>query len=146
MEMTMDVMANSLVYWTQDLYWRKLLSRGTRIFAMTSSGSHRAIPHYGPVSAAKAALETNVRQLAVELGRYGVQVNAIQAGATDTRAMSKLPMAKDLIRFAEERNPSGRPTATTDVAVTIAALCAPDLMWVNGDVIRVDGGEDIIAL
>ncbi len=146
MDMTLDVMAHSLIYWTQDLYWRKLLSRGTKIFAMTSSGSHRAIPLYGAVSAAKAALEANVRQLAVELGPAGVLVNAIQAGVTDTPALRKIPGNEALIGFAENRNPGGRPTTPQDIAATIAALCRPEIMWVTGDVIRVDGGEDIIAV
>jgi NAD(P)-dependent dehydrogenase (short-subunit alcohol dehydrogenase family) len=146
LEMTLDVMANSLVYWTQDLYWRKLLSRGTKIFAMTSSGSHRVIPVYGVVSAAKAVLEAHVRQLAVELGPEGVLVNAIQAGVTSTPALLKIPGNEELIGFAERRNPGGRPTTPQDIASTIAALCRPDVLWVTGDVIRVDGGEDIIAI
>ncbi|MBI2953638.1 MAG: SDR family oxidoreductase [Chloroflexi bacterium] len=146
MDMTLDVMAHSLVYWTQDLYWHKLLSRGTKIFAMTSSGSHRAIPLYGAVSAAKAALEAHVRQLAVELGPHGVLVNAIQAGVTDTPALRKIPGNEVLIDFAVRRNPGGRPTTPQDIAATIATLCRPEVQWVTGDVIRVDGGEDIIAV
>lgn len=146
MEMTLDVMANSLVYWTQDLYWHKLLSRGTKIFAMTSSGSHRVIPLYGAVSAAKAVLEAHVRQLAVELGPEGVLVNAIQAGVTDTPALRKIPGNEALIGFAERSNPGGRPTRPQDIAATIAALCSAEVIWVTGDVIRVDGGEDIVAI
>lgn len=146
LDMTLDVMANSLVYWTQELYWRNLLSRGTKIFAMTSSGSHRVIPVYGVVSAAKAVLEAHVRQLAVELGAKGVLVNAIQAGVTNTPALRKIPGNEELIGFAERRNPGGRPTAPQDIAATIAALCRPDVLWITGDVIRVDGGEDIIAI
>ena len=69
MEMTLDVMANSLVYWTQELISRGLMGRGGRIFAMTSSGSHRILPKYGAVSAAKASLESHIRQLAVELAQ-----------------------------------------------------------------------------
>src|SRR5262245_470776 len=61
MEMTLDVMAASLVYWTQELVGRGLMGRGGRIYAMTSSGGSRVLPHYGPVSAAKAALESHVR-------------------------------------------------------------------------------------
>ena len=52
MEMTLDVMANSLVYWVQELIARKLLGRGSRIFSMTSSGGARVWPTYGAVSAA----------------------------------------------------------------------------------------------
>ena len=58
---------------------------------MTSSGGHTAIPFYGAVSAAKAALESHCRQLAVELGPINVGVNAIMAGVTDTPALRKIP-------------------------------------------------------
>jgi len=57
LEMTVDVMAHSLVYWARDLFHEGMLADGSRIFAMTSEGAHRAVPTYGPVSAAKAALE-----------------------------------------------------------------------------------------
>jgi len=67
MDMTLDVMAHSLIYWAQELVGRGLMGRGGRIYAMTSSGGARVLPHYGPVSAAKAALESNIRQLASEL-------------------------------------------------------------------------------
>src|SRR4030067_417216 len=72
MEMTQDVMANSLVYWVQDLYRRGMLGMGSRIFAMTSEGSTRVVPSYGVVSSAKAALESHGRPLAMELARTGI--------------------------------------------------------------------------
>src|SRR5918998_1543481 len=67
LEMTADVMAHSMVYWTRDLYHAGLLRNGSRVFAMTSEGALRNVPTYGPVSAAKAALESHCRQLAMEL-------------------------------------------------------------------------------
>src|ERR1044071_2519467 len=63
-EMTLDVMAHSLVYWVQDLFRRELLSDDGRIFAMTSTGSREIWASYGAVSAAKSALESHCRQLA----------------------------------------------------------------------------------
>lgn len=145
MDMTLTVMAHSLVYWTQDLVRRGLLGRGSRVFAMTSAGSHRAIPTYGAVGAAKAALEAHCRQLAVELAPQSVSVNAIQAGVTDTPALRKIPVHERLIREAERTNPSGRLTTTRDVAGAIATLCDPRAGWISATVIRVDGGEDIVG-
>ncbi len=145
LEMTLDVMAHSLVYWVQDLHARGLLGEGSHVFAMTSSGGTRVMPFYGAVSAAKAALESHVRQLALELGPAGVSVNAIRAGVTDTPAARKIPAAEYLFQEARRRNPGGRLTCTEDVAGAIAALSLPGARWISGNVIGVDGGEDVTA-
>jgi len=145
LEMTLDVMANSLVYWVQDLVARGLLGDGSHVFAMTSGGGTRVMPFYGAVSAAKAALESHVRQLALELGGAGVSVNAIRAGVTDTPASRKIPAAELVFQEARRRNPRGRLTEPIDVATAIAALVLPGTGWISGNVIGVDGGEDVIA-
>jgi enoyl-[acyl-carrier protein] reductase III len=145
MEMTLDVMAHSLVYWTQDLVWRNLLAADARIFAMTSAGSHRTFASYGAVGAAKAALESHIRYLACELAPRNIRCNAVQAGITDTPALRQIPGHEAAIRLAAKRHPYGRITEPQDVAEAIAALAAPGCAWMTGQVIRVDGGEDIIA-
>ncbi len=145
MDMTLEVMANSLVYWTQALVFRNLMREGGRIYAMTSSGGHRVWMSYGPVSAAKAALESHCRQLALELAPRGITVNAIQAGVTDTPALRKIPGNQEMVEIAKERNPMGRLTTPEDVAKAIALLTHPDNYWMTGNVIRVDGGEDIVG-
>jgi enoyl-[acyl-carrier protein] reductase III len=142
MEMTLDVMANSLVYWVQGLLQRKLIRRGARIFAMTSSGGHTVMPSYGAVSAAKAALESHVRQLAMELGRKGITANSIMAGVTDTPALRKIPGGLRLLKAADYKNPAGRTTTPSDVAKAIALLSDERSQWISGNVIKVDGGED----
>jgi enoyl-[acyl-carrier protein] reductase III len=144
-EMTVDVMGNNLVYWIQDLFRRKMLGQGSRIFAMTSAGGHSVIPGYGAVSAAKAVLESHIRQLAFELMPYGITANAIQGGVTVTPASSKIPGSDKLFEFARMRNPGGRLTTPQDVAEAIAALMSDKTQWVTGNVIRVDGGEDIVT-
>lgn len=143
LEMTLDVMAHSLVYWVQDLHARGLIGEGSRVFAMTSSGGTRVMPFYGAVSAAKAALESHCRQLALELGSSGVSVNAIRAGVTDTPASRKIPVAEVMFAEARRRNPGGRLTEPDDVASTLVALCLPGTGWVSGNVLGVDGGEDV---
>jgi len=72
MEMTLKVMAHALVYWVQDLVARDLLKEGSRVYALSSEGAVRMAPNYGAVSAAKAALESHMRQLALELGPRGM--------------------------------------------------------------------------
>ena len=145
MEMTLDVMGNNLVYWVQELMRRKMMRAGSRIYAMTSAGGHSVIPNYGPVSAAKAVLESHVRQLAFELMPCGITVNAIQAGVTITPGSSKIPGIEKLAEFAKMRNPAGRLTTPQDVAFAIAALMDDRTHWMTGNVIRVDGGEDIVT-
>ena len=120
MDMTLDVMANSLVYWVQDLVRRNLMGAGGRVFAMTSAGGARVWKTYGAVSAAKAALESHVRQLTLELGPLG---------------MLKMALAK---------NPSGRLTTPRDVAEAIGLLANAKAHWITGNVICVDGGEFIV--
>jgi NAD(P)-dependent dehydrogenase (short-subunit alcohol dehydrogenase family) len=145
MDMTVDVMAHSLVYWTQEVVGRGLMGAGGRIYAMTSAGATRVLAHYGPVSAAKAALESHVRQLAMELAPRGITANAIRAGVTPTPAARKIPGYDTLATHALRRNPHGRMTTTEDVARAITVLAHPDTYWMTGNVIGVDGGEDIVG-
>ena len=145
MDMTLDVMAHSLVYWTQEVVGRGLMTRGGRVYAMTSSGGARVLPHYGPVSAAKAALESHIRQLAAELAPRGITANSIRAGVTNTPALQKIPGHEAIIAQAARRNPSGRMTTPEDVARAIVLLSHPDAYWITGNVIGVDGGEDIVG-
>lgn len=144
-EMTLDVMANSLVFWTQDLVWANMFADDARIFSMTSEGNQRILPAYGAVSAAKVALESYTRQLATELASRNIKVNAIQAGITDTPALRAIPGHQDMIDFARHRNPYHRLTNPEEVAHAIAEFSRPGLSWMTGNVIRVDGGEFIVA-
>jgi NAD(P)-dependent dehydrogenase (short-subunit alcohol dehydrogenase family) len=145
MEMTQDVMANSLVYWVQDLWRGGFLGEGSKIYAMTSEGSTRVVPSYGVVSSAKAALESHVRQLAMELARHGTgaTANCIRAGVTITPALLKIPESQTMIDITMKRNPTGRMTTPQDVANAILALSGEGTSFINGDIISVDGGEFI---
>lgn len=145
MDMTLDVMAHTLVYWCQEAVGRGLMGEGGRVFAMTSSGGARVMPFYGPVSAAKAALESHVRQLAAELAPRGITVNAIRAGVTETPSSQKIPGYEEIKAIALRRNPGRRMTTTEDVARAIVVLSHPDTYWITGNVIGVDGGEDIVG-
>lgn len=145
MDMTLTVMAHSLIYWTQGLVSRGLMGEGGRVFAMTSSGGDRVIPSYGAVSAAKASLESHCRQLALELAPHGITANAIRAGVTDTPALRKIPGAEYMIEEAKRQNPYGRLTTPEDVARCLVALCDRGTDWMTGNTLRVDGGEDFVG-
>ena len=144
MDMTMDVMANSLVYWTQDLVSHRFLGSGSRIFSMTSAGGARVWKSYGAVSAAKSALESHTRQLALELAPLGITVNSLMAGVTDTPALRKIPGSDEMIAMAQRKNPSNRLTTTQDVAEAMGLLSHPKAHWITGNVICIDGGEFIV--
>ena len=144
-DMTLSVMANCLVYWAQDLVGRDMMHKGGRIYAMTSAGGHLVWPHYGAVSAAKAAIESHIRQLALELSPRGISANSIQAGVTDAPALRKIPGSEAMLAKATAANPSGRLTTPEEVARVISVLSHPDLDFMTGNLIRVDGGEDITS-
>ena len=144
-EMTLDVMANSLVYWVQGAFTRKLLRKGSRIYAMTSSGSRTQIPHYGAVSAAKAALEAHIRQLMMEMGGFGITANAIMAGVTDTPALRKIPAAEKLVSTARAKNPRFRLTVPEDIAKAIVLITHEYGDFIGGQVVAVDGGEEVVS-
>ena len=144
-DMTLSVMGSSLVYWAQALYQNNLLVKGSQIFSMTSAGGRKQWPSYGAVSMAKATLESASRQLAIELASDGIGVNAIQAGVTDTPALRKIPGNEKMIDFAIQNNPSGRLTSPEDIAEYIQILAQSNNSWMTGNVIRIDGGEDIIG-
>jgi enoyl-[acyl-carrier protein] reductase III len=144
LEMTLDVMANSLVYWTQDLATKNFFKEGASIYAMTSAGSSRVWKSYGAVSAAKSALESHCRQLALEMASRKVRVNALLAGVTDTPALRKIPGNDGMIETAKKRNPMGRLTTPEDVAQATVALSLPQLAFMTGNVINIDGGENIV--
>ncbi len=144
-DMTLDVMANSLIYWTQDLVLRGLMGRGGRIFAMTSTGSFQVSPSYGVVSAAKAALEAHCRQLAYELLPRGITVNSVCAGVTRTAALEKIPGNDVLIAKSIAKSPVDRLTTPEDVAGALAALTDPRLHWMTGNVLGIHGGEPHIG-
>jgi NAD(P)-dependent dehydrogenase (short-subunit alcohol dehydrogenase family) len=141
-EMTLDVMANSLVYWTQGLVAKKLMGEGGRIYAMTSAGSLHMWGGYGAVSAAKCALESHIRQLAFELMPLGITANAVRAGVTDTPALRKIPGSTGMIEVALRKTPTHRLTTTLDVARCLTALARPETQWMTGNVINIDGGEE----
>ena len=143
-EMTMDVMANALVYWTQAIFNKGLLKKGSRIYTMTSSGGHSQFPDYGAVSAAKAASEAYIRQLALELGPYGITSNAIMAGVTETAASRKIPGFQQMVNLALSKNPSLHLTTTDAIAKAICLLSHEDAYYISGNTIGVDAGEDVV--
>jgi enoyl-[acyl-carrier protein] reductase III len=137
----MDINARALLTLVQQ--GLPLMSRGSRIMAVSSLGSVRAIENYTTVGASKAALESLVRHLAVELGSRGINVNTISAGAVDTDALKHFPNRDEILKAATERTPLGRLTTPQDVADIALFLCSGLSTMIQGQVITVDGGYAI---
>jgi len=136
-------MCNNLIYWSQNLYKENLLKSGSHIIAMTSSGGRKNWNSYGAVSLAKSGMESVCRQLSIELAKDGIAVNAIQAGVTDTPALRKIPGSDIMIQNALKNNPHQRLTTPEDIGEIVQLLASYESSWMTGNIIRVDGGEDI---
>jgi len=144
--LTIHSMGTSLIGWAQELVGRKLFTDDARILSMTSEGNTVAWPGYAAVSTAKAALEAASRSLATEFAPYGIRTNIIQAGITDTPALRLIPGHQKMKAAARRRNPFHRLTTPADIAQVVYLLCRDEAAWINGTVIRVDGGEHISGL
>lgn len=140
---TIHAMGTSLLGWTRGLLDRALLTADARVLGLTSEGNAVSWRGYAAVSAAKVALESLCRSLAVELAPHGVRTNVLQPGITDTPALRAIPGADRLRASARLRNPFRRLTTPDDVAAVVALLASDEAAWINGTVLRVDGGEHV---
>ena len=140
---TMDINAAALLSLAQHAV--PLMTRGASIMAVSSLGALRAIPNYAAVGASKAALESLVRHLAVELAPQGIRVNALSAGVVDTDALKHFPNREQLLGESARRTPAGRLTLPEDVADVALFLASPLAEMMVGQTITVDGGYAIMA-
>lgn len=135
--------------WSMGINARPLLMlvaklRPRAAVAMSSPGSTRVLPAYAVVGASKAALESLVRYLAVELAP-DTRVNAISAGVVDTRALTHFPDREGMLADAERRTPAGRLVTPEDVANAVAWLVSPEAAMVTGHTLVLDGGWSLTA-
>jgi enoyl-[acyl-carrier protein] reductase III len=148
---------------TEDKHWDWTLSANARAFlslaraaapdmppggtivAVSSLGSTRVLENYVLVGTSKAALESLVRYLAVELAPRGIRVNAVSAGVVETGALEHFPNRETMIREGLERTPAGRLVEPEDVAGAVAYLASADAEMVRGHILVVDGGFSLLA-
>ena len=121
------------------------MSSGSSIVAVSSLGSTRVLENYVLVGTSKAALESLVRYLAVELAPRGIRVNAVSAGVVETGALEHFPNRETMIREGLERTPAGRLVEPEDVAGAVAYLASADAEMVRGQTLIVDGGFSLLA-
>lgn len=140
---TIHAMGTSILDWVRDIFQRQAFAQDARVITLTSEGNQVAWKGYAAVSAAKAALESLSRSMAVEFGPHGIRSNVIQAGVTDTAALRMIPGNETIKARALSRNPLGRLTTPQDVADAVYLLTTDEAAWINGALICVDGGERI---
>lgn len=143
MTRTIYSMGTSLLTWTQRIHAAGLFAADARVLGLTSEGNAVAWRGYAAVAAAKVALESVSRAIAVEFAPYGIRSNIIQPGVTDTPALRVIPGSGRMKAGARRRNPFGRLTTPEDVANVVYLLSLDEARWINGALIRADGGERI---
>ena len=141
--------------WTMNANARALLAlaraaapsmpSGSSIVAISSLGSMRVLENYVLVGTSKAALESVVRYLAVELAPRGIRANTVSAGVVETGALAHFPNREDMLEMGLERTPAGRLVEPEDVAGAVAFLCSPDAEMIRGHTLIVDGGFSLLA-
>ncbi len=130
------LLAQACVPWMTDTSHRR------KIIALSSHGSHRALPAYGLIGASKAALESLARHLAMELGNQGINVNIVFGGFGRDRFDAKFPGAAEAFEAINKRRfVSGRPLSPEEVAGTVLFLASSLSDLVQGQTVIVDGGE-----
>lgn len=140
---TIYAMGTSLYTWVKDIFNRNLFADDARVLGLTSEGNEVAWRGYAAVSAAKVALESISRSIAYEFGPYGIRSNILQPGVTDTPALRLIPGSTHMAAHSRIRNPLGRLTLPEDVANVVYVMSLEETAWINGEIIRVDGGERI---
>lgn len=141
--------------WTLNANARALLSlaracapdmpNGSSIVAVSSLGAQRVLENYVLVGTSKAALESVVRYLAVELSPRGIRVNAVSAGVVETEALDHFPNREQMLSAGKTRTPAGRLVEPEDVAGAVAFLCSPDADMLRGHTLIMDGGYSLLA-
>ncbi len=145
MSRTIYSMGTSLLTWTQRLSSNHMFADDARVLGLTSEGNTVAWRGYAAVSAAKVALESVSRSIAVEFAPQGIRSNIIQAGVTDTKALQAIPGSGRMKSVAKLKNPFKRLTTPEDVADVVSLLARDEAQWINGALIRADGGEQIAS-
>jgi len=118
--------------------------RGASVINISSGASQRARPGAAPYSTSKAGLEMLTRASALELGQYGIRVNAVAPGFVTVD--SEINPVTEEYAAAVSPNPLGRRGLPDDIARAVIWLAGDDANWITGEILRVDGGSSAGAM
>lgn len=142
-QITANAMAYSFYDWSKAILEAELFAKNTRLLAFTSEGNQRVWKHYAAVSVAKTSLETLMKYMAVEFAEYDITANCIQAGMVETQSFEMIPGHEQLKAAVINRNPFHRLTQAEDIANVVYLMSLEEANWINGSVIKADGGESL---
>ncbi len=140
----MNVSAYSLIGLTKRLL--PILNPNGSILTLTYYGSEKFVPKYNIMGIAKAALESTVRYLAVDLGEQGIRINGLSAGPIKTLAASGIEDFKTLLKWNEKHSPLSRNVTIDDVGQSAVYLLSDMSRGVTGEIHYVDSGYNIIGM
>jgi len=142
--MTMNISAYSLVAVTKRAV--PMMRAGGSILTLTYYGAEKVIPHYNVMGVAKAALETSVKYLAMDLGPENIRVNAVSAGPIKTLAASGIGDFRYIMRWNELNSPLRRNVTIEDVGGAGLYLLSDLSAGVTGEIHHVDAGYNVIGM
>lgn len=140
---TIHAMGYNMYEWASLLFQHQMFTEQASLIGFTSEGSARVWDNYAAVSAAKASMESLMKSMAVSFAAFGIRTNLIQAGVCDTEAFRQIPGHEKIADFTKKRNPFHRLTTPEDVANVVYLLTKDEAKWINGSIIKVDGGESL---
>ncbi len=143
-DLSLNINAKAFLSLTQKVLPTMEAKKEGSILAISSLGSHRFIPNYGAIGISKAALESVIRYLGVELMQKGIRVNGVSGGLVDTDALKAFPFFDMFKNEVLKRTPAGRIGKPEDIARVVAFLCSPESSWIVGQVLIADGGLSLI--
>ncbi len=143
-DLSFDINTKAFLILTQKVLPSMEKKKSGHIIGLSSLGSHRFIPNYGAIGPSKAALETLIRYLAVELGPKGIHVNCVSGGLVDTDALRSFPNYEEMKTEVLKRTPGGRIGQADDLANIVTFLTTPAANWIYGQTLIADGGLSLI--
>lgn len=142
---TLNINARSILFGAQAAVPYMQRNGWGRIIGISSFGSRRVLPEYSVVGVSKAAIETLIRYLAVELAPQGIICNAVSPGVVETEALNFFPSKDAILSEGLRRTPAGRFVTPEEVARFVAWLCTDDARMIVGQTLIIDGGYELMA-